>query len=179
MNIDWKKEISILVYVKQVLSELDKDHLWQHHLPEVAATDDEIRNAEDYLGFHLDNRYVEFLRHANGWRSFYQSLDLFGTSDLLGSEAMHYANLMCDSIDENVMKVAGLSKEDLLPIGSSKVDLDIFFIKKPYSEHPGEIIWFAGQEIDRFSDFNEFYLAMVDYNRAEVEDLKKESERYL
>ncbi len=177
MSIDWKKEISVLVYVKQVLADLDKNHLWQYHLPEVAATDDEIRNVEEHLGFQLDSRYAEFLRHANGWRSFYQSVDLFCTSDLLGSGTMRHAKLMCDSIDENAIKASGLNKEDLLPIGATSLDLDIFFITKPSSEHSGEIIWFAGQEIDRFSNFDEFYLAMVDYNRVEVEDLKKEDDQ--
>jgi hypothetical protein len=90
---------------------------------------------------------------------------------------MQHAKSMCDSIDENAIKASKLNKEDLLPIGSTSLDLDIFFITKPFSEHPGEIIWFAGQEIDRFPNFDEFYLAMVDYNRAEVEDLRKESDQ--
>jgi hypothetical protein len=172
MSIDWKKEISVLVYIKQVLSDLDKNHLWEHHFPEVAAGGKEIENVEQHLGFQLDDRYAEFLRHANGWRSFYQSVDLFGTKDLLGSDAMQNAKMMLDVIDENAMKASRLNKDDLLPIGASSLDLDIFFIVKPSSEHSGQVIWFAGQEIDRFKNFYEFYLAMVDYNRAEVEDLR-------
>jgi len=174
MSLDWKKEISVLVYVKQTLADLDVNHLWQHHLPEVAALDDEIRKVEEYIGFQLDKLYAEFLRHANGWRSFYQSVDLFGTSDLLGSEKMQYAKSMLDSIEDNAVNASGLKKEDLLPIGSTLTDLDIFFITKPSSENLGEIIWIAGQEIDRFPNFDAFYLAMVDYNRAEIKDLKKE-----
>ncbi len=34
---------------------------------------------------------------------------------------------------------------------------------------PGVIIWLAGSEVDRFPDFNEFFAAMVDYNRADID----------
>ncbi|MFL2443764.1 SMI1/KNR4 family protein, partial [Bacillus thuringiensis serovar israelensis] len=37
---------------------------------------------------------------------------------------------------------------------------------------PGEIIWFAGEEIDRFENFDEYFLAMIDYNREEILALK-------
>jgi hypothetical protein len=39
---------------------------------------------------------------------------------------------------------------------------------------PGVVIWFAGEEIDRFFDFDEFFLAMVEYNRRELEDMKEQ-----
>lgn len=171
MSIDWKKEISILVYVKQVISDLDINHLWQYHLPAVATTKEEIKKLEEYLGFQLDSKYVEFLLYANGWKSFYQSVDLFGTYDLLGSESMQNARRMLNSIDDIVMNESGLLKDDLLPIAATSMDSDIFLISK---FKPEEIIWFSGQEIDRFPNFNEFFLAMVDYNRAEVEDLKRD-----
>ena len=174
MSVDWKKEISILVYIKQIMSDLDNDHLWQYHLPEVAASEIDIITLEKHLGFKLDSQYAGFLRHANGWRCFYQSVDLFGTRELLNSEIYKQAKLMLDAIDENAMKVSELQKDDLLPIGATTLDMDMFFLGKPSSKHSGEIFWFTGQEIDRYPDFDEFYFAMVDYNRAEVEDLKNE-----
>jgi len=176
MSVHWEKEISVLVYIKQILSDLDKSHLWQYHLPEVAASEIEIVTLEKHLGFNLDTRYADFLRRANGWRCFYQSVDLFGTKELLNSKIYQQAQLILDSIDENVIKTSGLHKDDLLPIGATPFDMDIFFLAKPSSRHSGEIFWFAGQEIDRYPNFEEFYFAMVDYNRAEVEDLKRELE---
>jgi hypothetical protein len=33
---------------------------------------------------------------------------------------------------------------------------------------PGVVIWFAGYEIERFANFDEYFLAMMDYNRREL-----------
>lgn len=177
MSIDWKKEIAILVYVKQTLADFDKSHLWQYHLPEIAASDEEIKNAEKFLGFQLDDRYVEFLRHANGWKSFYQSVDLFGTRDLVDAEKMRHVQSMIDSIEKNAIESSGLEKDELFAIGATPVDMDIFLMAKPPSINAGKVYWFAGQEIDNFPSFDEFYLAMVDYNRAEIEDMKNELDK--
>ncbi|MBL2434413.1 SMI1/KNR4 family protein, partial [Klebsiella pneumoniae] len=51
-------------------------------------------------------------------------------------------------------------------------DKDLFVLCLPNSSRSGEIIWFAGEEIDRFKNFDEYFLAMVDYNREEILALK-------
>jgi hypothetical protein len=33
---------------------------------------------------------------------------------------------------------------------------------------PGTVIWFEGTEIDRYPTFDDFFLAMIEYNRREV-----------
>jgi hypothetical protein len=33
---------------------------------------------------------------------------------------------------------------------------------------------FAGEEIDRFPNFKEYFLAMTDYNRLEIDGLKQD-----
>jgi hypothetical protein len=38
--------------------------------------------------------------------------------------------------------------------------------------NPGLVIWYSGYEVDRFPDFDEFFAAMVDYNRAEIQHLQ-------
>jgi hypothetical protein len=37
---------------------------------------------------------------------------------------------------------------------------------------PGGVVWPAGSEIDRWSSFDEFFLAMVDYIRLELQQLQ-------
>jgi hypothetical protein len=51
----------------------------------------------------------------------------------------------------------------------------LFVISRPQSHNPGVVIWFAGDEIDRFPNFEEFFLAMAGFNRAELEDLIAEN----
>lgn len=165
---NWPQEIVKLVYVKQALAEVDTRKLWPHHLPAVAATAVQIEAAEAALGTELDSKYVDFLRHANGWRGFYQTVDLFGTDDLLGSERMLAAKGMLGAIDDGVISVTKNRREDLLPIAATPLDRDLFVLTSPHSAAPGEVLWLAGELIDRFTNFDEFFLAMVDYNRLEV-----------
>jgi len=67
---DWKTEIVKGVLVQQRIEELDRGRLWQRHLPEVAAPEEELAAAEGQLGHAIDALYRDFLRHADGWRGF-------------------------------------------------------------------------------------------------------------
>jgi hypothetical protein len=164
----WTEEIAKLVYIKQVLADLDLKKLWPHHLPSVAATPAQIDAAEKALGYPLDSKYMQFLLHANGWRGFYQTVDLFGTDDLLGSARMGQAHELLHAIDDRAIAASGHRRSELQPIAATSVDRDIFFMTSSQGNNPGEVLWFAGELIDRFPNFEEFFLAMMDYNRAEV-----------
>lgn len=165
---NWPQEIVKLVYVKQALAEVDTRKLWPHHLPSVAATAEQIDAVEKALGMELDAKYAHFLRHADGWRGFFQTVDLFGTGDLLGSEKMLAAKEMLGAVDDGVLSATKNRREDLLPIAATTLDRDLFVLTLPSSAAPGEVLWLAGELIDKFPNFDEFFLAMVDYNRAEV-----------
>jgi len=171
---EWKNNIVTMIYVKQQLMKLDINGMWPHHFPEVAATEEQIRSVEERQGYILDTSYRAFLKHANGWKGFYQTVDLFGTNELLNSSIMKYANGLLDAVEDDVIKATGFLREELLPIATTRFDKDLFVLSCPKSNIPGIVIWIAGEEIDRFSNFNEYYLSMIDYNRAEAEDLKKE-----
>jgi len=169
---DWKTQITKLAYVKQKLAENDTQKLWPWHLPCVAATKQEITACESYLGFKIDSQYADFLMHANGWLGFIQAADLFGTSDLAGGERMKKAVEILSYLEDSVLKQAGIVRGEVLPIALSPLDLDLFVITKPSTAQPGTVIWFAGYEIQRFVDFQTFFLAMIDYNLLAIKDLK-------
>jgi hypothetical protein len=169
---DWKKEIAIMVIVKQELMKFDITNLWPHHLPEVAANEEQILLVENGLGQRLDDNYRDFLKYANGWKGFLQTIDLFGTKELFNSPMMDYANRVLNVIDDNVLEASGFKRDELLPIAATSSDRDLFVISSSQSSCPGIVIWFAGEEIDRFTNFDEFFLAMVDYNREEIDNLK-------
>lgn len=170
---NWPEEIVKLVIVKQALAEIDSAGLFPFYLPGVAAEESSVGAVELHFKSGIDTKYAGFLRYANGWRGVFQSVDLFGTDDLLGSEKMVAAKEMLKYIDDGVILSAGFSREDLLPIAASSLDKDLFVIAKPGSASPGEVLWLAGDLVDRFESFDEFFLSMVDYNRADVSFLRE------
>lgn len=168
MTYDWRPRIVEMVYIKQAVADADKAGLWEHRLPGVAASEEEVQDAERALGFTLDARYRDFLRFANGWPAFYHDVNLFGTRELvsgMGRQELSY-------IEAEALAQAGVDAAGLLPIAVSQNDLDLFVLGMPSAPNAGEVLWFAGGLIDRFPDFEEYFLAMADYNRLQVDRLK-------
>ena len=165
---NWKDNIATLMIVKQELMKQDVKHLWPHHFPEVGASEEKIRILEKELGYTLDQKYRDFLKYANGWKGFYQTVDLFGTEQLSNSAIMNYAKTLLDAIDEKVIIESGFYRNQLLPIAVTEFDKDLFVLCSSNSSKPGAVIWFAGEEIDRFENFYDYFLSMIDYNREEI-----------
>ncbi len=172
---NWKSEIVNLVCIKQELAEIDTQKLWPWHLPSVAASEQEIMECSHHLGFDLDPMYADFLRYANGWRGFIQAADLFGTVDLLGNEKMRRAEEALRNLDDSVFEHAGILREELFPFAMSLLDLDLFVMTKPSATQAGIVIWFAGYETQRFDNFQDFFLGMVEYNRLVIDDLRQKA----
>jgi len=170
-SLGWKQRIVDLVAVKQQLADLDARGLWQYCLPHVAATEASLVEVGRQIGEPLDASYREFLMHADGWPAFYQTVDLFGSDDLLGGPKFEHATEMMSYVESEVLAAGGLQRDELLPIAASPVDLDLFVMTRRSAVEPGVVIWLAGSEVDRFPTFEEYYLAMVDYNRLEVRRL--------
>ncbi|MDV7459835.1 SMI1/KNR4 family protein [Acinetobacter baumannii] len=169
---DWTQKIARLALVKNSLYEADTKKIWPYYLPELAATIDDIIKTEIILGEEIDKFYKSFLLYANGWKGFYQYVDLFGLTDLIEGEKKKYALDLLNIIDITYLSKKGICRTDLMPIAATLIDKDIFLIGKPNSSIAGEVIWYAGEEIEIFKNFNEFFLAMIDYNIEEVNDLK-------
>ncbi|MFC0236621.1 SMI1/KNR4 family protein [Fictibacillus phosphorivorans] len=169
---NWKDRIVDLILVKQELMRQDIERIWPYHFPEVGATEKSLQDLEEELGYKLDFTYRSFLQHANGWKGFYQTVDLFGTEELKDPTKNEYAERLLTVIDDQVLKESGVIRSELLPIAATEYDKDLFVLCLPNSAKPGEILWFAGEEIDRFEDFSEFFLSMIEYNREEVLALK-------
>lgn len=168
---DWKERIAVMALVKQKLAEADTEGLWEYHLPRVAASEDRVREVEAHLGQALDPSYRAFLRHADGWPALYQTVDLFGSEDLLGGERFRHAEEMLGYLEDE-MPDGTRTRGHLLPVAASPVDLDLFVMTRFSSAKPGTVIWLAGSEIDRFPSFDQYFLAMIDYNRAEIQNLQ-------
>ncbi len=79
---------------------------------------------------------------------------------------------MVGYLEDEVLKKSDLRREDLLPFAASPVDRHLFVMTRKSAPHPGTVIWFDGSEVDRFPSFDEFFLAMMDYNREEIQALR-------
>jgi hypothetical protein len=157
------------VLIRQRLAELDTQGIWKYPLPEVAASEDEIAATELKLGYRLDQGYRQFLRHANGWKSFYQDVDILGTMGLMGGAVMDAAMVQLDAIDPgSFADNVGVEATGVLPIAASTLQSDMFLLGLPWSNAPGAVFWVAGYLIERFPDFHDFYLSMLDYNRRQI-----------
>lgn len=161
---DWKREIAIAYLVQTKLAGVDSEQLWDYRLPELAAPAESIREVERKLGHRLNDEHKQFLLHANGWNSFYQSVDILGTSDICEGPKHLRGQALMASLD-GLQQACGLKQEDLLPIAVASTDIDIFLIAGPRASEPGAVFWFAGQLIDKFPTFSEWFLSMIDYNR--------------
>ena len=176
----WREAIAELIRLHQHIRDMDAENIWANELPRIPATAEDIHQAEQRLGIELDERFRDFLSVANGWRAFYQWVDLFGTDDLIG-EPMRRAEMRLDELARaGVLSQSGVSREDVLPIamtreGQGATTPDLFGIVLPTHQGAGTVVWFSDEEVDRFSSFDEFYLAMLDYNREEIKDLSKEA----
>jgi hypothetical protein len=168
---DWKLQIAQLVSIKQALADVDTEGLWENRLPRVAASEDELKAVENNLREALDPEYRAFLLHAAGWPAFWQTVDLFGPQELLGGGAFGYATEMLGYIEDAVLSQVGFDRAELLPIAASPNELDLFLMTRPSSRSPGHVVWLAGGEVDRFPSFQEYFMAMMDYNRLELRNL--------
>ncbi len=169
----WKELLVEMLLVRDELYKADKEQLWEYHYPEVAAEPSEILLAQKKLQISLCQDYIDFLLCANGWKCFYQLVDLFGTKDF-EAENMSRAKMLLNTeleYDESLNDI----KEYLFPIAVSRTDKDLFVMVLAEGIEYGQIIWLAGGEIDRFLSFSDFFEAMIAYNKEELEEILDEN----
>ena len=175
MKTDWKAEIARLVYWKQVIAENDKSGALPWKLPRVGAKPEEMADVEAALHQKLPTQYREFLSLANGWEGFYVCTNLFGTSDLAGQ----LARSVMERLDvQAYMSSSPWSLGEVMPIGGSDVDVDVFLLVLDDATNlPGGVVWLAGEEVDRYSSFHDFFAAMVNYNARIANKLAEQNSK--
>ncbi|MFI7602545.1 SMI1/KNR4 family protein [Actinoplanes sp. NPDC049681] len=167
---DWRTEIVKAVVVRRHLE--SRDEIYSYPLPEVAASEGDIQAAEAVVG-PLDARHRTFLKHADGWKGFLQKIDLFGTAQLMGAPPMRQVREAIAAVGEEAFSAfAGFDIRDVVPIGGSDSQTDLWLLAKPDAANAGQVLWFWGSDYELYSNFDEFYLAMVDYNRLALQELQ-------
>ncbi|SEV82150.1 SMI1 / KNR4 family (SUKH-1) [Ruminococcaceae bacterium KH2T8] len=165
-----KDLIGYLYIVREKIRAADKDKLWEYSLPRVKATNEAVSSWEEQNGLVLPDAYKEFLLAANGWHNVFQDKDLFSLEELSLSKDNRYIQCLNDCID-NIHDVG--DKTCLLPIGGTEYSYDLYLIVLDrVSEFYGQVLWVAGEEVERHNDFNAFFESLIAYNKYNFKLLK-------
>lgn len=70
------------------------------------------------------------------------------------------------------LEQAGLQDTALVPIAATTVDLDLFVMPIVGGQQVPPVVWLAGYEVDRFKTFEDYVLAMIEYNARELAALR-------
>ena len=158
----------------QARTEVDWTGLWDYALPHVHATEETVTNTEAQLGFRLPESYRGFLLTSNGWPCFYQDMTIFSTSDLLGGD-LHKAGQIQLELPECVeaMAAGGVIAADHFPVAASLTQIDVALMGKPGTPAEGTVSWVRGEVIERYDDFLDYYLSMMEYNKLDTADIRE------
>ena len=160
--------------IVQARMEADWTGLWDYALPHVHATEETVTNTEAQLGFRLPESYRGFLLTSNGWPCFYQDMTIFSTSDLLGGD-LHKAGQIQLELPECVeaMAAGGVIAADHFPVAASLTQIDVALMGKPGTPAEGTVSWVRGEVIERYDDFLDYYLSMMEYNKLDTADIRE------
>ena len=158
----------------QARTEADWTGLWDYALPHVHATEEAVANTEARLGFRLPESYRGFLLASNGWPYFYLDMTIFSTSDLLGGE-LHEAGQTQLELEECVeaMAAGGVIAADHFPVAASLESIDVALMGKPGTPAAGTVSWVRGKVIERYDDFLDYYLSMMELSKQETESIRR------
>ena len=161
--------------IVQARMEADWKGIWNYALPHVHATEATVARAEAQLGFRLPDSYRGFLLASNGWSYFYLDMTAFSTSDLLGGE-LHEAGQTQLELEECVEAMAadGVIAADHFPVAASLESIDVALMGKPGTPAAGTVSWVRGEVIERYDDFLDYYLSMIELNKIEITRLRKD-----
>ena len=160
--------------INQARMEADWKGLWDYAIPHLHATEETVANTEAQLGFRLPESYRGFLLASNGWPCFYQDMTAFSTSDLLGGE-LHEAGQTQLELEECVEAMAadGVIAADHFPVAASLTQTDVALMGKPSTPAEGTVSWVRGEVIERYDDFLDYYLSMMELNKLDTADIRQ------
>lgn len=172
---DWRPPIVEMVMVKRDLAEWDPKGIFPNRLPEVAATEEQIRGVERALGVTLDAEHRGFLGFADGWTCFHQNITLFGTRELVGGP-LHDAALEAFEYAPEALDELGRSAEALLPIAASLEQADVFVMPIDDGVVGRQVHWLAeGEVIDSFDSFGQYFVSMIEYTKRRISKMQDEA----
>ena len=160
--------------INQARMEADWKGLWDYAMPNPKASEETVARAEARLGFRLPESYRGFLLAADGWPCFFQDMTAFSTSDLLGGE-LHEAGQTQLELEECVeaMAAGGVIAADHFTVVASRESIEIALMGKPGTPAEGTVSWVRGEVMQRYDDFLDYYLSMMELNKLDTADIRE------
>jgi hypothetical protein len=167
----WDAEVAAMWAIKERIAQGDSENVWRHEPPRPGAHENALVAVETALGVRLHADYRAFLTRCDGWSAFFQENDLFGTTELLG-QALHDARELVGYLEADVVEgLDCVSPTSVIPIAMSATGVDVFVSPIVQGRQTSTVIWLAGLEVERFSNFKVYFSAMLRYNEAEAQGL--------
>lgn len=165
--LDFKDAIGYLYLIREKTREKDTAGLFEYYCPKIKATENEIASWEDKFQLKLPEQYCRFLLSANGWNCVSQDINLLGIEDLTVLKTNKYVEARDFCVDN--LKNTG-NTDLLLPIAVSNYTSDLFLmILDEKCDFYGQVIWVAGEEIERYNNFEDYFLSLIEYNKYNYE----------
>ena len=168
----WPNYIGWGGMINQARMEADWKGLWDYAIPHLHATEEAVASTEARLGFRLPESYRGFLLASNGWPYFYQNMTIFSTSDLLGGELHEAGQTQLESEEcVEAMAANGVIAADHFTVVASRESIEIALMGKPGTPAEGTVSWVRGEVIERYDDFLDYYLSMMELNKLDTADI--------
>ena len=161
--------------IVQARMEADWTGLWDYAMPNPKASEETVARTEAQLGFRLPESYRGFLLASNGWPYFFQDMTISPTSALLGGE-LHKAGQIQLELEECVeaMAAGGVIAADHFTVVASRESIEIALMGKPGTPAEGTVSWVRGEVMQRYDDFLDYYLSMMELNKLDTADLRRD-----
>ena len=171
----WPNYIGWGGMIVQARMEADWKGLWDYAPPNAGASEETLARTEAQLGFRLPKSYRDFLKVADGWPCFYQDMTIFSTSDLLGGELRRLGGVQLE-LEECIEAMAsdGVIAADHFMVAAAQGSIDIVLMGRPGTPAEGTASWVRGEVLGRYDDLLDYYLSMMEYNKLETADLRKD-----
>lgn len=170
MPTDWPELIGFSATLRAQLAELEPD-LSPLTMPRVAATEEQLADAERRLGSSLDGQHRDLLRHGNGWPLFFTYCDLLGTAELGEGTLWDKGQELLDlHFSEAPVPSDFPARDDLMPIAVGDMVTDVFALWRTGPETSGgrPVLWLAGEEVDRWDNVREWLLSVNQYLQNDI-----------
>lgn len=149
--------------IRSKIKAADRKSIYEYDAPNEPATEDQLENWEHDNNLIIPPSYRDFLLNANGWKNIIQAVELFSIDDLSFDESNQYIEFLSFSID-NLSDYG--NKAFLLPIGANHESYDLYvMVLDSNSEYCGQVIWVAGEEVERYDDFEHFFISLINGNK--------------
>ena len=171
----WQDYLSWGQEINQERMEADWKGLWDYAPPNTGASEETLARTEAQLGFRVPKSYRDCLKVADGWPCFYQDMTIFSTSDLLGGELRRLGGVQLE-LEECIEAMAsdGVIAADHFMVAAAQGSIDIVLMGRPGTPAEGTASWVRGEVLGRYDDLLDYYLSMMEYNKLETADLRKD-----